>query len=262
MSVAKLKKIVKQALPTGALDLWLAYRYRGQELASSKIYQDALSQKVGIEIGGPSPFFKYVVPIYPHILALDSVNFSSQTMWEGSISAGASFNFYKGKTGNQFISEASDLSQIRDGAYEFLISSNCLEHIANPLKALKEWRRVVAPGGYLLLVLPNKASNFDHKRKTTTFAHLREDFEADVSEHDMTHLPEILEFHDLSRDKAAGDFGNFKSRSQDNFNTRGLHHHVFDLVLMKELFDYFSISLIKADVSTTDFIALGRVESA
>ena len=69
----------------------------------------------------------------------------------------------------QYISEATDLSNISDGHYEFLISSNCLEHSANPLKAILEWRTVLKEKGILILVVPKKDLNFDHTRRDTEF---------------------------------------------------------------------------------------------
>ena len=258
----RLKQLIRQALPAKALVIFQALKYGRKKLPAAKLYVDCFSGAVGIEIGGPSLFFQYVVPLYPVIAKLDGVNFSNQTMWEGSIKKGEHFKYFKNRVGFQFISEASDLSQIQTGSYQFLISSNCLEHVANPLKALEEWIRVVAPGGYLLLVLPNKSSNFDHRRPITLFEHLLDDYKNNTSEHDLTHLNEILVLHDLSRDPAAGEHENFRKRSLDNFNNRGLHHHVFDLPLIDKIFSHFGVSLIQSDTTETDYVALGRVGPA
>jgi SAM-dependent methyltransferase len=40
--------------------------------------------------------------------------------------------------------------------YDFCFASHVLEHIANPLKALQGWIRIVKPGGHIILVLPEK----------------------------------------------------------------------------------------------------------
>ena len=53
--------------------------------------------------------------------------------------------------------------------------------------------------GYLLLVLPNKIGNFDHKRKYTTFEHILNDYKIDVDESDTTHINEYIEFFDLEK---------------------------------------------------------------
>ena len=55
-----------------------------------------------------------------------------------------------------------------------------------------------------------------------------EDFKNGTGEDDLTHLPEILELHDLACDVGAGTFEQFRARSLENFSNRCLHHHVFD----------------------------------
>jgi SAM-dependent methyltransferase len=254
------KQLLKKVLPSFVLDFLYVVKYRRHRLPKAHIYQNIIKNMQGIEIGGPSIVFRLVLPVYPVISNLDGVNFSSTTMWEGAIDEGNPFRYYKNKTGKQFVAEATDLSGIRDNTYDFLLSSNCLEHIANPLKALDEWIRVVRPNGYFLLVLPKKESNFDHKRPITTFEHILEDYKNNMNEHDLTHLEEILELHDLSRDAPAGDFEQFKFRSSDNFSNRGLHHHVFDMALIKDIFKYYELDLIQSDETNTDYFALGRTK--
>src|SRR3569833_417437 len=126
---------------------------------------------------------------------------------------------------------------------DFVLSSHMLEHSANPLKALREWLRVLKPGGTLLLVLPHRDGTFDHRRPVTTLQHLVEDFERETGEDDLTHLPEILELHDLRRDPQAGGIEAFKERGQRNRENRGLHHHVFDTRLAVELVDFAGLQL-------------------
>ena len=231
-------------------------------LENFRAYLDTLRGKHGVEIGGPSFFFRYVLPVYPVVAGLDGVNFSSETIWEGALTAGNSFEYASGRVGRQFIAEATDLSDIGVGRYQFLISSNCLEHVANPMKAIEEWVRVVEPGGYLLLVLPNKAANFDHKRPVTLFEHVLGDYRQGMKEDDMTHLPEVLDLHDLGRDPGAGDREKFIQRSRDNFRYRGMHHHVFDPALIHQMLSYFGVRLILSDMTETDFVVLGQTGEA
>ncbi len=118
--------------------------------------------------------------------ALDGVNFLNETVWEGKITQGHHFNFIWNRKGLQVIAEATELVGVKNGVYDFVLSSNCLEHVANPLKALHEWRRVIQPSGALVLVLPKRDHNFDHRRPVTRFEHLLEDFRNGTTEHDMT----------------------------------------------------------------------------
>ncbi|MFH0863355.1 MAG: class I SAM-dependent methyltransferase [Candidatus Altiarchaeota archaeon] len=54
-------------------------------------------------------------------------------------------------------SPATDLSRIGDSSIDVVFSSNLLEHLPRPdiVKALNEMRRVLKPGGQLLLMVPN-----------------------------------------------------------------------------------------------------------
>lgn len=212
MLLHSVKSIIKSVLPTYIFKT-LSYM-RGilyaEKIPDSNYYISCVSGKNGIEIGGPSPVFKYSLPLYQKIGGLDGANFSNSTLWEGSIKEGKTFNYYKKKLGFQFVSDGTDLSKILNNSYDFILSSNCLEHIANPLRALKEWRRILKNDGFLIIVLPNKKSNFDHNRPVTHFEHILDDYNKNTSEHDLTHLEEILALHDLSMDLPAGDISNFK----------------------------------------------------
>lgn len=201
--------------------------------------------KKGIEIGGLSQIFKDEIPIYSILNSLDGCNFSTKTTWEGSLEEGKSYNFFEDKKGYQFICEASDLGKIKSEQYDFLISSHCLEHCGNTLKTFEEWVRVVKKGGVLLLVLPHKKYTFDHKRPVTKFSHLLDDYSNNVDENDLTHLPEILNLHDLNRDIAAGTFENFEKRSLDNYSNRCLHQHVFDFKLLNKIYKHYQVETIK-----------------
>jgi SAM-dependent methyltransferase len=192
----------------------------------------------GLEIGGPSSIFsgRSILPVYRVARNVDNCNFSSATVFQGEIGdEGRTFRFAKGKVGSQFICEATDLSRIAKGKYDFVISSHTIEHISNPLRALLEWKRVLKRGGVLLLVCPNKEWTFDHNRAVTRVEHLLEDYEESVDESDLTHLPEILQFHDLSMDPMAWNSRDFVARSRNNVRNRCLHHHVFDVDLVVQM---------------------------
>lgn len=179
-----------------------------------------------------------LLPVYRDVASLDNVNFSRQTVWEGSIESGNTFIFNpKRSPGRQFIAEASALIGIGAGSYDAVISSHTLEHAANPLATLREWMRVLKDGGSLVMVVPHKDGTFDHRRPVTTLAHLRADDRDGVDEDDQTHLAEVLALHDLDRDGGAGDRQAFEARSRRNHENRCLHHHVFDTALVIQMVD-------------------------
>ncbi len=258
MSKANLRKALKRYLPQPVKSWLLAMKYRGVQLSEAESYVLLFQGLRGVEIGGPSTIFSTQLPVYQMLAGLDGVNFATTTLWEGEIKHGQDFRFHGWKKGRQLVMEASDLRVIPSASYDCLLSSNCLEHVANPIKAIHEWMRVVRPSGLMLLALPNKESNFDHRRPVTTLEHLVEDFENDVGEDDQTHLDEILRLHDLSRDPAAGDVESFRARSLDNFNNRTLHHHVFDQALLKRLCAYVGLEPLAQHSTATDLILLAR----
>ena len=159
------------------------------------------------------------------------------------------------KKGWQFIADGTSLPEIASESYEFVLSSNCLEHIANPLKALEEWKRILKRDGALVIVLPNKESNFDRRRSVTPFEHLLEDYNKNTTERDLTHLDEILKLHDLQLDPPAGDIENFKRRSLDNFKNRTLHHHVFDLDVMSAMIEQLDLRCVQKTATKSDFFS-------
>ena len=197
-----------------------------------------LANQSGLEIGGPSRFFsrRGSVPVYAWAARIDNVNFAAATTWESNLKDGGDFPFNSVlEPGRQYLREAGDLHGIDANACDFVLSSHCLEHVANPLGALREWHRVTRPGGHLLLVLPDPRRTFDHRRPPTTLAHLREDLSQGTGEDDLTHLPEILALHDLQRDPGAGSRAEFETRSRANVRNRCLHHHLFDSVLIRAI---------------------------
>jgi SAM-dependent methyltransferase len=221
-----------------------------QPVPGFETYRAHLAGKRGLEIGGPSGFFADdgPLPVYRVLAGLDNCIFSPETIWEGEIKAGRTFEYQpKKEPGIQFICEATELKPIQNSTYDYILASHCLEHMANPLHALDEWKRVLKQDGVLLLVLPHKEGTFDWRRATTPLAHMIEDYRDEVGEDDLTHLPEILALHDLAKDKAAGSPGQFRQRCLENSLKRAMHHHVFDTPAALHLVDYAGFDVIRTD---------------
>lgn len=216
--------------------------------------------KKGIEIGGPSRFFEDIgyLPVYALARGVDGCNFSSETVWEGHLSEGENYLYTQGKKGYQYICEGAEVAVIPKNSYDFLLSCNNLEHIANPLKAVNNWLNLLHEEGVIVLVLPRKSSNFDHKRQVTKFEHLLDDYKNDITENDLSHVDEILKFHDLKLDPGGGSFKDFKKRSLENYSNRCLHHHVYDLELLEQICDYFKLKIVAKASITTNYIIIAK----
>lgn len=218
-----------------------------------------VTDKCGLEIGGPSGAFTEggILPVYQCIKGLDNIVFAGTTVWEGTRENGRTFTFRKDKpTGMNYITDATDLGGLTDGAYEFLLAAHCLEHLANPLKALHEWKRVLKPGSRLAVVVPNVRKTFDHRRQPTRIDHMLSDYQANVGEDDMTHVAEILELHDLRRDRGAGTFEQFKARTLKNPQYRCIHHHVFDEHNSRALLEAADLNVLAVEMAKPHHIVL------
>jgi hypothetical protein len=74
-----------------------------------------------------------------------------------------------------------------------------------------------------------------------------EDYERGVGENDLTHLPEVLQLHDLSRDEGAGTKEEFRKRCEENYIHRAMHHHVFDTTAALAMMNYAGFQILRVD---------------
>jgi len=52
--------------------------------------------------------------------------------------------------------DAQYMEGIKDADIDFIHSSHCLEHLNDPYEGLKNWFRVIRPGGYLIITVPDE----------------------------------------------------------------------------------------------------------
>lgn len=222
----------------------------------------AVHGKKGLEIGGPSHLFRRAVPVYSVVGLLDNCVFSTETIWEGNRADGAPYNFLPDKAGYNRVADAVDLRGVKDSEYDFVLSCHSLEHIANPIKALKNWRRIAA--GYLVLILPYYRDTFDQFRPVTTLSHMISDFEGNIGEDDLTHLQEVVELTDLSRVELLKGLTREQGKakvtemSSDNLHYRSMHHHVFDQQNTTELVQYCGYRVVTSIVATGSICVLAK----
>lgn len=206
-------------------------RWMGTRSSLARQAQTVTAGARALEVGGPSRHFRRrgMLPLYASMRTVDNINFSRRTLWSDGLRDGGPYAPEGVPVGIQLLREATDLRDIPDHYYDVVLSSHCLEHIANPLRALQEWRRICRPSGHLCLVVPHRDRTFDWHRPVTSIEHLRSDALNNVEEDDDTHFEEVLRYHDLRRDPGARSAMEFQRRVADNWAIRGVHHHVFDL---------------------------------
>lgn len=202
--------------------------------AGYSIIEPHVTGQYGLEIGGSSGIFcgNHLIPVYDRCARIDSCDFSSQTLWQHA----ANRREFGARLGRRFVAEACDLSTIPDGAYDFVLASHVMEHLANPLRALQEWKRVLRPNGTVLVVVPQRETTFDRHRPIASFDHIEADFKAGTGEDDLSHLDEIVALHDLGLDPGAVSRQKFRERCLRNFELRAMHHHVFSPELLVMMF--------------------------
>jgi SAM-dependent methyltransferase len=76
----------------------------------------------------------------------------------------------------EVLGTAEDLSAFRDGTVDFLIANHLVEHLEDPIRALKEFHRVLLPDGVLYLALPDPRISFDRDRQLTGLQHLLDEY--------------------------------------------------------------------------------------
>jgi SAM-dependent methyltransferase len=217
----------------------------------------------GLELGGPSALFRSegLLPVYPRLASLDGVQVpEGHELWHGELAEGPYETGEPGLSGRLWLREGGRLDDMPTAGYDAVLSSHVLEHLANPLGALREWLRVLRPGGSFLIVLPHKEGCADHRRPTTPLEHMVEDERRGTGEDDMTHADEVIELHDIDREALVPDRAALRERVLDNMHRRAVHHHVFTTGSALELLDYAGLDVLAAEARWPhDIYALARL---
>ena len=75
--------------------------------------------------------------------------------------------------------DAEIMESVNSETYDFVHSSHCLEHLQDPIEGIKNWFRILKPGGHLVVTVPEEdlyeqgifpsTFNFDHKWTFTIY---------------------------------------------------------------------------------------------
>lgn len=91
--------------------------------------------------------------------------------------AGTSGNEHVSIVEPDIIDDGAALRTVRDNAFDYLIAAHVLEHVDDPISALKTWVRVVKPGGHIIIAVPDKRFCGEEMRDTTSVEHFIRDHE-------------------------------------------------------------------------------------
>lgn len=123
-----------------------------------------------------------------------------------------------------------------------------------------EWSRIIKPGGYIILAVPNKHYCFDRARPDTCVQHMIEDYFKSTTEDDTTHVAEILSLHDRSMDPGLSGT-TLEERARLNTQLRSLHHHVFTQQSLRQLGEYIGLESVTYFTVHVNHIHLFRKNS-
>lgn len=82
------------------------------------------------------------------------------------------------------VAEGDDLP-FEDESYDYVISSHVLEHFFDPIGAIKEWLRVIKPGGYVFMIVPKQDAIPTETRPCTQLQELLDRHEGRMQRHEV-----------------------------------------------------------------------------
>jgi predicted SAM-dependent methyltransferase len=129
------------------------------------------------------------------------------------------------------LDDGERLASLGDGSQDFVIANHFLEHCQDPMGALENMFRVLAPGGILFLAVPDKRFTFDRERPTTTLEHLLEHAEHGPEVGRRQHFEEWVRLVDGVTDERAVEkrVGELMERDYS------IHYHVWTQAEIFEL---------------------------
>ncbi len=127
-----------------------------------------------------------------------------------------------------------DSLPLKDESIDFVISSHVIEHIFDPIKALKEWYRVIKKGGYIFTIAPITEFVPNETRPTTTLNELIKRYTGEIKEKAILKKV-ITENNQLGSAIIEGIL----------YDTKHGHWTVFDVNLFKDICKYLNYNLIE-----------------
>jgi SAM-dependent methyltransferase len=148
-------------LPAQKIERWFHKRIlKRNACLESRLAHKLLDGLTGLEIGGAT--------YNPFGLNTRNVSFTTDT---DHVFAKAELERC-GEALRVDIVASGDELPVADASQDFVVSSHVIEHFFDPIKAVKEWLRVVRPGGYVYVIAPHKRRTFDKDRPRTPLSEL------------------------------------------------------------------------------------------
>jgi SAM-dependent methyltransferase len=136
---------------------------------------------------------------------------------------------------------------------DFVIANHIIEHLSDPLGALKQFHRVLRVGGILHLAVPDRRATFDRDRPRTLLSHCIQDHEVSSemqrAERDILHYKEWVAKVPKYYSREQRDYqSNFGQLWEDRYS---IHLHVWEPNDWPEIINY--LGKINHPYSLLDF---------
>jgi len=127
----------------------------------SNLAHEYLDKLTGIEIGG-SAHNAFNLPNCLNVDYTDSMD---------TIFKKAEFEYCGEKMPVDVVANGDKLP-FKNESYDYVISSHVIEHFFDPIATIKEWLRVIKPGGYIFIIAPTWRAISTETRDCTTLEDL------------------------------------------------------------------------------------------
>jgi SAM-dependent methyltransferase len=89
------------------------------------------------------------------------------------------------------VDDAATLATIADETQDFVVANHVIEHMQDPVATIRQWLRVLPPGGILYFAVPDKRHTFDRARPVTSLEHVLRDFSDGPEQSFDEHIAEV-----------------------------------------------------------------------
>ena len=151
------------------------------------------------------------------------------------------------------IDEAETLATISDGQFDYLIAAHVLEHVEDPIAALKAWLRVVRPGGHLLIAVPDMRFSGEQHRPLTSVDHFLRYHEEGPAVSAEEHY---REFGSSMQRLSGADLDDYVAKAEPM-----IHFHTFTLASFLDLLiavQHLGFEILEACVNVNEDIVVLR----
>lgn len=129
------------------------------------------------------------------------------------------------------------LDNIPDNSLNFIIANHLIEHVTNPLGALKNWNKKLKNGGIVFLAVPDMRYTFDSIRDITTLKHLITDYEMNDKQRDLADYVHFNEWVKNIQKKELDD--DIQKETDRLFKEKySIHYHVWQYDNFLEVINY------------------------